>query len=115
MDPKTSSSRLDSSKSSKDIEKERLKVLDRIYWLRTFLAAIAGIVSGIFYRGTPQPYTTAAVLLIFYAISIVSSVAVDRRGLAGRVKVYLHGIGIYILMWFMMMSLYLTLAYSLVR
>ena len=113
MPRKTSSSRPDRSKSTKGMEKERLKVLDKIYWVRTVFAAMAGLVSGILYESMPQPHTTVAVLFTFYALSLMGSMLVDKQGLAGRVKVYLHGIGIYIILWFMMMSLYLTFAHFL--
>lgn len=113
MPPKTSSSRPDRSKTTRGMEKERLKVLDKIYWVRTFSAALAGLMSGILYERMPQPHTTIAILFTFYALSLMGSMMVDKRGLAGRLKVYLHGIGIYIILWFMMMSLYLTLAHFL--
>jgi len=96
------------------MEKERLKVLDKIYWVRSVAAALAGLTSGILYEGMPQPHTTIAVLLTFYGLSLMGSMLMDKQGLAGRMKVYLHGIGIYVILWFMMMSLYLTLLHFLV-
>jgi hypothetical protein len=93
--------------------KERLKVLDKIYWMRVLVGGLAGIVCGMTFDLVNQPNTSLVMLVTFYGFSIIIALFMDKKGLAGKVKVYLHGIGIFLLLWFLVFSLYLTLLHYL--
>ncbi len=92
--------------------KERLKLLDRIYWIRVISSISAGLLCGILFNLTPQPQTTISILLTFYVISSIAAMLVDKKRITGMIKIYLHGIGTFIVLWFTVFSLYLTLVYA---
>ncbi len=80
-----------------------MKPLDKVYYTRVLFALLAGFVSGYFY--TLDSFLGILFLIFFY---LLSSVIYRTAGWASGSSVYTHGIGTFVLVWFVTYSLYLT-------
>ena len=82
--------------------------LDKVYWGRCAMATLAGLVSGETFGMLSQPSGGLTVLIVFYLFSVLLSRALVADTVGIERQLYTQGIGTYLLLWFMIFSLYAT-------
>ncbi|MEM4312146.1 MAG: hypothetical protein QXX95_07140 [Nitrososphaerales archaeon] len=86
--------------------------LDKIFFLRTVMGIIAGLVSGILGLVTPSPYTYLGIVIaiFFYLISYFISRLFYGKSLDKKVKrkIYTNGLGSFIMLFLFTWILYNT-------
>ncbi|MGC8969377.1 MAG: hypothetical protein ACP5ID_04115 [Conexivisphaera sp.] len=79
--------------------------LNVIYWMRIAAGVAAGLASGALERALPRPWGALLVLIAVFAatIGLARLIALGRTS-----KVYYHGIGGYVIWWFVSYAAYLS-------
>ena len=99
----------ESSRSDKkSMEKRKESLLNKVYWIRTILSVIAGIISGfLFVKGIAV--LPDFIPIIFYLATISLLKVESYRNALGTRKLIYHGIGTFIVAWIVIYMLSVTL------
>lgn len=110
MPAKDPNSKPDKSKKKSPPQKPVGMVpLDKVYWARCAMAVVAGLVAGATLKNLPQPTGGLSVLIVFYFFSVLVARALVGETVGTERQLYTQGVGTFLLLWFMVFSLYTTL------
>ena len=83
------------------------KELNKLYWTRVVLAAVAGVLSGFLYVHSMWSYSLV-MPLIFYVASFYVYASKNMIRVIGKSKAGYHGLGSYIITWIAIYMLTVT-------
>jgi hypothetical protein len=80
--------------------------LNVIYWMRIAAGIAAGLISGALQGALPQPVGALIIIVaVFIATIIIAKFLITGKSS----KIYYHGIGGYIIWWFVSYAIYISL------